>query len=107
MPRVTTVSKDTYRMCTPELIEINMKLQEMLEKGYIRPSVSLWGEPTLFVKKDNTLRLCINYKKLNKVTMKNKYPLPHIDDMFNELRGAMIFSKINLRSGYHQGLRYS
>jgi hypothetical protein len=75
----------------------------MIEKGYIRPSMSPWGVPSLFVKnKDGTLRLCIYYRKLNKMTIKNKYPLPRIDDFFDQLRGATIFSKIDLWSGYHQ-----
>ena len=75
----------------------------MLERGYIRPSVSPWGAPVLFVKKkDGSLRLCINYKVLNKVTIKNKYPLPRIDDLFDQLKGAGVFFKIDLRSGYHQ-----
>jgi hypothetical protein len=74
-----------------------------MDKGYIQPSVSPWGEPTLFVKKkDGTLRLCIDYRQLNKTTIKNKYPLPRIDDLFDQLGGASIFSKIELRSGYHQ-----
>ena len=78
-------------------------MQELLDKGLIRPSVSPWGTPVLFVKKkDGTLRLCIDYKKLNQVTVKNKYPLPRIDDLFDQLQGAGIFSKIDLRSGYHQ-----
>ena len=80
-----------------------MQLQELLEKKYIRPSVSPWGEPVLFVKKkDGTIRLCIDYIQLNKVTMKNKYPLPRIDDLFDQMRGAKVFSKIKLSSGYHQ-----
>ncbi|KAL0544206.1 hypothetical protein IC582_019319 [Cucumis melo] len=80
-----------------------MQLQELVDKGYIRPSVSPWGAPMLFVKKkDGTLRLCIDYRQLNKVTIRNKYPLPCIDDLFNQLRGAAWFSKIDLRSGYHQ-----
>jgi hypothetical protein len=74
----------------------------MMEKGYIQPSVSPWGSPALFVKnKDGTLRLCIDYRQLNNMTIKNKYPLPSIDDLFDQLRGATIFSKIELRSRYH------
>ena len=74
-----------------------------MDKGYIRPSVSPWGVPVLFVrKKDGSLRLYIDYRELNKVAIKNKYPLPRIDDLFDQLRGAGIFSKIDLRSGYHQ-----
>ena len=80
-----------------------MQLQEFLEKKYIRPSVSSWGAPVLFVKnKDGTLRLCIDYRKFNKVTVKNKYPLPRIDDLFDQMRAAKVFSKIDLRSGYHR-----
>jgi hypothetical protein len=75
----------------------------MWDKGYIRPSVSLWGALALFVKKkDGTLKLCIDYRQLNKMTIKNKYSLPRIDDLFDQLRGTTIFSKIDLRSGYHQ-----
>jgi hypothetical protein len=80
-----------------------MQLEELLKKGYICPSVSPWGAPILFVKKkDGTLRLCIDFKHVNKSIVKNKYPLPKIDDLFDQLRGAKIFSKIDLRSGYHQ-----
>ena len=90
-------------MSTPELVELKMQLKEMMDKGYIRPSMSPWGAPFLFVKKkDGTLRLCIDYRQLNKVTIKNKYPLPKIDDLFDQLGGASIFLKIELRSGYHQ-----
>jgi hypothetical protein len=90
-------------MSTPELKELQMQLEELLKKGYICPSVSPWGAPVLFVKKkDGMLRLCIDFRKLNKVTVKNKYPLPRIDDLFDQLRGAQIFSKIDLRYGYHQ-----
>jgi hypothetical protein len=97
------VSRTPYWMSTPELVELKMQLKEMMDKGYIRPSMSSWGAPVLFVKKkDGTLRLCIDYRQLNKVTIKNKYPLPRIDDLFNQLGGASIFSKIDLRSGYHQ-----
>ena len=86
-----------------ELAELKVQLQELLDKGFIRPSNSPWGAPVLFVKKkDDTLRLCINYRQLNKVTVKNRYPLPRIDDLFDQLKGARVFSKIDLRSGYHQ-----
>ena len=89
-------------MAPLELKELKLQLQELLEKGFIRPSVSPWGAPVLFVKKkDGTLRLCIDYRQLNKLTVKNKYPLPRIDDLFDQLKGASIFSKIDLRSGYH------
>jgi hypothetical protein len=102
-PGAVSVSRTPYRMSTPELVELKLQLKEMMDKGYIRPSVSPWGAPVLFVKKkDGTLRLCIDYRKLNKVTIKNKYPLPRIDDLFDQLGGASIFSKIDLRSGYHQ-----
>jgi hypothetical protein len=97
------VSKAPYRMSTPELTELKMQLQELMDKQYIRPSVSPWGAPVLFVKKkDGTFRLCIDYKQLNKMTIKNKYPLPRIDDLFDQVGGDNIFSKIDLRSGYHQ-----
>ena len=90
-------------MALVELKELKLQLQELLEKRFIRPSVSPWGAPMLFVKKkDGTLRLCIDYRQLNKLTIKNKYPLPRIDDLFDQLKGASIFSKIDLRSGYHQ-----
>jgi hypothetical protein len=79
-----------------------MQLEELLKKGYIRPSVSPWGSSILFVKKKNgTLRLCIDFRQLNKVIEKNKYPLPRIDGLFDQLKDAKIFSKIDLRSGYH------
>jgi hypothetical protein len=103
MPGATLVSKTPYRMSTPELKELQMKLEELLKKGYICPSVSYWGAPVLFVKKmDGTLRLCIEFSQLNKVTMKNKYPLPRIDDLFDQLKDEKKFSKIDLRYGYHQ-----
>ena len=90
-------------MAPAELKELKEQLQELLDKGFIRPSTSPWGVPVLFVKKkDGTLRLCIDYRELNKVTIKNKYSLPRIDDLFDQLQGAQYFSKIDLRSGYHQ-----
>jgi hypothetical protein len=90
-------------MSTPELEELQMHLEELLKKGYIHPSVSPWGALVLFMKKkDGTLRLCINFKQLNKVIIKNEYHLPRINDLFDQLKDAKIFSKIDLRSGYHQ-----
>jgi hypothetical protein len=98
MPGTTPVSKTPYRMSTPELKELQMQLEEILKKGYIHPSVSPWGAPIFFVnKKDGTLRLCIDFRQLNKVFVKNKYPLPRIDDLFDQLKDAKIFSKIDLR----------
>src|SRR3989337_1123076 len=83
--------------------ELSSQLHELLDKGFIRPSYSPWGAPVLFVKKkDGTLRMCIDYRELNKLTIKNKYPLPRIDDLFDQLKGAANFSKIDLCSGYHQ-----
>ena len=103
VPGATQASITPYRMAPLELKELKLQLQELLEKGFIRPSVSPWGVPMLFVKKkDGTLRLCIDYRHLNKLTVKNKYPLPRIDNLFDQLKGASIFSKIDLRSGYHQ-----
>ena len=79
------------------------QLQELLDKGFIRLSSSPWGAPIMFVKKkDGSMRMCIDYKELNKVTIKNRYPLPKIDDLFDQLQEASYFSKIDLRSGYHQ-----
>ena len=90
-------------MASVELKELKLQLQELLEKGFIRFSVSPWGALVLFVKKkDNTLQLCVDYRQLSKMIVKNKYPLPRIDDLFNQLKGAGVFSKIDLRSGYHQ-----
>ena len=103
VPGATPASITPYRMAPLELKELKLQLQELLEKGFIRPSVSPWGAPVLFVKKkDGTLRLCIDYRQLNKLTVKNKYLLPRIDDLFDQLKGASIFLKIDLRSGYHQ-----
>ena len=83
--------------------ELKKQIDELLEKGFIRPSTSPWAFPVLFVeKKEGTWRMCVDYRGLNAVTVKNKYPLPRIEDLFDQLRGACVFSKINLRSGYHQ-----
>ena len=98
----TPESITSYRMALAELKEMKLQLQELLEKRFIQPSVSPWGAPVLFVKKkDGTLQLCIDYRQLNKLIVKNKYLLPRIEDFFDQLKGASIFSKIDLRSGYH------
>jgi hypothetical protein len=104
VPRVSPVSKTPYKMGIPELKELHMKLEEFLMKGYVCPSMSPWGAPNIFEKKkDGTLRLCIDFRQVNKVTIKKKiYPLPRIDDLFDQLKGVRIFSKIDLRLGYHQ-----
>jgi hypothetical protein len=103
IPGTALFSKRAYQVSGPELVELKKQIDELLEKGYIRPSTSPWAAPVLFVeKKDGTKRMCIDYKALNEVTVKNKYPLPQIEDLFNQLRGASVFSKIYLRSGYHQ-----
>ena len=103
IPGTTPISKAPYRMTPSELKELKVQLQELMDKGFIRPSFSPWGAPVLFVKKkDGSLRLCIDYRELNKVTIKNKYPLPRIDDLFDQLQRAYVFSNFDLRSGYHQ-----
>jgi hypothetical protein len=103
MPGAAPVSKNPYRMSTPELKELHMQLEEIPQKEYICPSVSPWGAPILFVKKkDGTLRLCMDFRQLNKVTVKNKYPFPRIVDLFDQLKNAKIFSKIYLRYGFYQ-----
>jgi hypothetical protein len=102
-PGTTPIYKTPYRMATPELAELKKHIKELLEKGFIRPSSSPWGVPMIFVlKKDGTQMLCVDYRALNEVTVKNKHPLPRIDDLFNQLCGVSVFSKIDLRSGYHQ-----
>ena len=103
VPGAAPIAKAPYRLAPPEMQELSTQLQELLDKGFIRPSSSPWGAPILFVrKKDGSHRMCIDYRELNKVTVKNRYPLPRIDDLFDQLQGASWFSKIDLRSGYHQ-----
>ena len=86
-----------------ELKELKIQLQELLDKGFIIPSILLWGALVLFVKKKNgTLRMCIDYRQINKVTVKNKYSFPRIENLFDQSKGASVFSKIDLRSGYYQ-----
>ena len=102
-PRTKPISRAPYRMAPAELKELKVQMEEMVNKGFVRPSTSPWGAPVLFVKKkDGSMRLYIDYRELNKVTIRNQYPLPRIDDLFDQLQGAKVFSKIDLRSGYHQ-----
>jgi hypothetical protein len=103
IPGTAPISKRAYRVSKPKLVELKKQIDELLEKGYIRPSTSPWAALVLFMeKKDGTKRMCIDYRFLNEVTVKNKYPLPRIEDLFDQLRGAGVFSKIDLRLGYHQ-----
>ena len=98
VPSTAPISKAPYRMAPTELAELKKQLQELLDKGLIQPSVSPWGAPVLFVRKqDGRLRLCIDYRELNRVTVKNKYLLLYIDDLFDQLAGAALFSKIDMR----------
>ncbi|XP_061357106.1 uncharacterized protein LOC133301486 [Gastrolobium bilobum] len=102
-PGVGPISLASYRMSHVELAELKKQLEELSRKNFVRPSVSPWGAPVIFVKKkDGTMRLCMDYRQLNKVSVKNKYPLPLIDDLLDQLRGVFVFSKIDLRSRYHQ-----
>jgi hypothetical protein len=102
-PDITSISRRPYKMTPKELAELKIQLNELLDKGYIRLSSSPWGCPSLFVKKkDQSLRLCVDYRPLNVVTIKNMYPLPRIDILFDQLGSARVFSKVNLCSGYHQ-----
>ncbi|KAJ9547942.1 hypothetical protein OSB04_020485 [Centaurea solstitialis] len=103
VPGVGPIAKSPYRLAPSEMQELSSQLQELLDKGFIRPSCSPWGAPVLFVKKkDGSFRMCIDYRELNKITIKNRYPLPRIDDLFDQLQGATYFSKVDLRSEYHQ-----
>ncbi|GJZ76470.1 putative reverse transcriptase domain-containing protein [Tanacetum coccineum] len=103
VPGAAPVARAPYRLAPSEMKELSVQLQELLEKGFIRPSSSPWGAPVLFVKKkDGSFRMCIDYRELNKLTVKNRYPLLRIDDLFDQLQGSSVYSKIDLRSGYHQ-----
>ncbi|GKA85106.1 putative reverse transcriptase domain-containing protein [Tanacetum coccineum] len=103
VPGAAPVTRTPYRLASSKMRELSVQLQELLEKGFIRPSSLLWRAPMLFVKKkDRSFRMCIDYRELNKLTVKNRYPLPRIDDLFDQLQGSSVYSKIDLRSGYHQ-----
>nr|GEZ93738.1 putative reverse transcriptase domain-containing protein [Tanacetum cinerariifolium] len=103
IPGATPVARTPYHLAPSELKELSEQLKELSEKDFIRPSSSPWGAPVLFVKKkDGSFRMCIDYQELNKLTIKNKYPLPRIDDLFDQLQSSSVYSKIDLRSGYHQ-----
>jgi hypothetical protein len=102
-PGTEQIARMPYRMSTPELQELRMQLKELLDLGLIRPSVSLWGALVIFIqKKDGSWRLCIDYRQLNKATIKIQYSLPRIYDLFDQMKDSMMFSRIELRSGYHQ-----
>ena len=102
-PGIFPISTTSHRMASTELQELKVQLQELLDIGFIRPSTSPWGAPVLFAKKrDKTLRLCIDYRQLNRATIKNRYTLQRVDDLFDQLRGAQVYSKIYLCTDYHQ-----
>jgi hypothetical protein len=103
LPGTPPISERPYRMPVNELVELKKQIAELQSKGFIRPSSSPWGAPVLFFeKKDGTQQMCVDYHSLNEVTIKKKYPLPRIEDLFDQMKGASVFSKIDLRSGYHQ-----
>ncbi|GJY69435.1 putative reverse transcriptase domain-containing protein [Tanacetum coccineum] len=103
MPGAAPVAQTPYRLAPSEMQELSNQLQELVDRGFIRPSTSPWGAPVLFVKKkDGSFRMCIDYRELNKLTIKNHYPLPMIDNLFDQLQGSSVYLKIDLRSGYHQ-----
>ncbi|GKC79209.1 putative reverse transcriptase domain-containing protein [Tanacetum coccineum] len=103
VPGAAPIARAPYRLAPSEMKELVEQLQEIPDKGFIRPNSSPWGAPVLFVKKkDGSFRMCIDYRELNKLTVKNRYPLPRIDDLFDQLQGSSVYSKIDLRSGYHQ-----
>nr|GEX32157.1 putative reverse transcriptase domain-containing protein [Tanacetum cinerariifolium] len=103
VPGAAPVARTPYRLAPSKMKELAKQFQELSDKGFIRPSSSPWGAPVLFVKKkDGSFRMCIDYRQLNKLTIKNRYLLPRIDDLFDQLQGSSVYSKIDLRSGYHQ-----
>ncbi|GKC65543.1 putative reverse transcriptase domain-containing protein, partial [Tanacetum coccineum] len=103
IPGAALVARAPYRLAPSEMKELSEQLKEISDKGFIRPSSSPWGAPVLFVKKkDGSFRMCIDYRELNNLTVKNRYPLPRIDDLFDQLQGSSVYSKIDLRSCYHQ-----
>nr|GEZ22280.1 putative reverse transcriptase domain-containing protein [Tanacetum cinerariifolium] len=103
VPGAAPVARAPYRLTPSEMTELSVQLQELLKKGFIRPTLSSRGAPVLFFKKkDRSFRMCIDYHELNKLTIKNRYPLSRIDDLFDQLQGSSVYSKIDLRSGYHQ-----
>ncbi|GJT37983.1 putative reverse transcriptase domain-containing protein [Tanacetum coccineum] len=106
VPGATPITRAPYRVAPSEMKELSDQLKELSEKGFIRPSSSPWGAPVLFVKKkDGSFRMCIDYRELNKLTVKNRYPLPRIDDLFDQLQGSCVYSKIDLQSGYQLRIR--
>ncbi|GKE93625.1 hypothetical protein Tco_1574720 [Tanacetum coccineum] len=103
IPGAAPVAREPYRLAPSEMKELSKQLKELSDKGFIRPSSSPWGASVLFVKKkDGSFRMCIDYQELNKLTVKNRYPLLRIDNLFDQLQGSSVYSKIDLRSGYHQ-----
>nr|GEZ87375.1 putative reverse transcriptase domain-containing protein [Tanacetum cinerariifolium] len=103
IPGVSPVARAPYRLAPSEIKELSDQLQELFDKGFIRPSSSPWGALVLFVKKkDGSFQMCIDYRELNKLTVKTRYPLPRIDNLFDQIQGSIVYSKIDLRSGYHQ-----
>ncbi|GKC92141.1 putative reverse transcriptase domain-containing protein, partial [Tanacetum coccineum] len=103
VPGAAPVARAPYQLAPSEMKELSEQIKELSDKGFIRPSSLPWGAPVLFVKKkDGSFRMCIDYRELNKLTVKNRYPLPRIDDLFDQLQGSSFYSKIDLRSGYHQ-----
>ncbi|GKF73179.1 hypothetical protein Tco_0219511, partial [Tanacetum coccineum] len=103
VPGAAPVARAPYRLAPAELQELSTQLQELFNRGFIRPSSSPWGAPVLFVKKkDGYFWMCIDYRELNRLTVKNRYPLSRIDDLFDQLQGSKVYSKIDMRFGYHQ-----